>query len=142
MEALSLEARELSLQVTLRLTSFTNDVEGLTVVHFLCMYSRISKTASRSATKFCLPTLNRSISIVKLFSSSRVLLGRRDFLPTECVYTTSRAKFSGVTNWVSTKFVPDLRRYTRSVSLCTGNVDNNRYFRLYPGLCLLCTRVE
>ena len=33
MEALSLEAGELSLQLTLRLTSFMNDVEGLTFVH-------------------------------------------------------------------------------------------------------------
>ena len=32
MEALSLEAGELSPQLTLRLTSFTNDVKGLTFV--------------------------------------------------------------------------------------------------------------
>ena len=36
MEALSLEAGELSPQLTLRLTSFTNDVEALTFVH-LCL---------------------------------------------------------------------------------------------------------
>ena len=33
MEALSLEAEELSPQLTIGLTSFTNDVEGLTFVH-------------------------------------------------------------------------------------------------------------